>query len=377
MSAAARWIAVAALLGGAALFLLSLRNEPEPSPAPNKAGPGTTESVPQGPPAKPGILDSHETCKGCHEEIYREWESSYHAQAWVDPLFRELSQDYHDQTCHSCHAPRPIHETGFATAETRGSDRESGINCLTCHKKGEHVVGPIRDPQANPEAPADCGPAYDPAHASDESQQATIVYCGICHNAHGTHEEFLGSRFAREGMTCNTCHMPEVVRPIVKGGKPRRSRVHTFPGAHSEETLRAAMGIEAKREGDRIVARVVNKGAGHKIPTDARHRGIHLRVSFFDAYDKPVAATNDKGETGREVTIDLVRLFYRQEQREPTQVDPDGTLGKNNWRESSIAIPPGAKGGHAQLRLYYLLNHAWPMEKGVLVEQKKVPLTDG
>jgi hypothetical protein len=377
MSPLARLIAVLALVAGAALFLFALRGG-EVDPAPGRAAsPGTAPAPPSGPPAKPGLLDSHENCKGCHEEIWNEWASSYHAQAWVDPLFRELSNDYRDQSCHSCHAPRPIHETGFATAEARSSGRESGVNCLTCHRKGDHAVGPIADPQGTAETPADCGPAYDPEHARESSQEKVIAFCGVCHNLHKTHEEFLGSRYAREGMTCLTCHMPEVVRPIVKGGKPRQSRRHTWPGAHSEEMLRTAMALDARREGGRVLVRAINRGAGHRVPTDARHRALHVRVAFFDAFDAPVAAVADDGTRGREVTIDLIRLFYRDEMREPTQVEPDGTLGKENWRESGIAIPKEALGGRAQVSLYYLLRWDWPMEKGVLVQQVKVPLDAG
>ena len=67
--------------------------------------------------------------------------------------------------------------------------------------------------------------------------------------------------------------------------------------------------------------------------------------------------------------MDVIRLFYRHEQRDPTQIDPAGTLGKNNWRDSKFPIPAAARGGSARLRLYYHLNWSWPMHKGVLVEE--------
>ncbi|MGQ0613035.1 MAG: multiheme c-type cytochrome [Planctomycetaceae bacterium] len=375
MNAAARIVFAVALLAGAVLFVISLRSPPsDPRPGPTDSDGESAHATP-GPEAKPGVLDSHENCRACHETIYREWEASYHAQAWVDPMFKELSKDYRDESCHSCHAPRPVHEAGFATAEARRSVREAGITCLTCHQKGNRVVGPIRDPEGTPAYPPDCGPTYDPAHASGESQEVTNTYCGVCHNLHKTNDEFLGSRFAREGMTCLSCHMQEVVRPIVPNGKPRRSRIHTFPGAHSEELLRQAMEAQARVEGDRLVARTVNKGAGHKIPTDARHRAILLRVAFFDGDGGPVPVTSPlTGDVDREVTIDLIRLFYRWEEKESTQIDPEGTLGRDPWREASIGIPAAARGGKAVVRLYYLLRWDWPPERGVLVDQEEVRL---
>jgi len=382
MNLTARVVVVIALVAGTALFLMALRAD-TPTPAGVEgeaptAGGDTASNVPAGPAAKPGVLDSHETCKPCHEEIYAEWMEDRHSQAWVGALYTELSLNHTDANCWSCHAPRPILETGLdSPAETRANYREEGITCLTCHQRGNHVVGSIEDPEDTAEVTADCGPVYDPIHASERSQEATIKYCGVCHNLHGTDKEFLGSKYAREGMTCLTCHMKEVVSPVAKGGKPRVRRVHHFHGAHSEHMLREAMTIEATTDGKTVVARVVNRGAGHKIPTDARHRAIRLRLAFVDKYGQPVPFSWEGAAPQRENTIDLIRLFYRQEQREPTQIDPPGTLGKDNWRETVVEIPEAAVGGRAVLKLYYFLAHSYPLHKATLVEQKEIALDAG
>jgi hypothetical protein len=288
----------------------------------------------------------------------------------VGELYTELSKNHTDATCFSCHAPRPIFETGLASpAEARADRRELGIDCLTCHRRGDRVLGATADPEDTPECAADCGPTPDAAFPAGDRQEATSRFCGVCHNLHGTCDEFAGSRYAREGKTCLDCHMQEVLGPIAKGGRPRVRRVHRMPGGHSDEMLRKAMTLSARREGDRIVGRVTNEGAGHKVPTDARHRAIYLRASFYDAYGQPVAVGGR-----REVDMDVIRLFYRPEQKDPTQIDPDGTLGKDNWRESSTAIPEGAKGGYAHLRLYYFLRWDWPVRRGTLVAEVKVPI---
>ncbi|MFB3066111.1 MAG: multiheme c-type cytochrome [Planctomycetota bacterium] len=377
MSGRLRAVLALLIVGGAALFVYALGEPPTPKPLPPPSN-GVNVVAAVGPEAKPGVLDSAENCKRCHAEIYAEWESNYHSQAWTDELFKGLSNDYRKTSCHTCHAPRPLHETGFATAEARRTDRSSGINCLTCHKKGNHVVGSIRDPEGTAEYPADCGPVYDPDHADHGAQQTTIQYCGVCHNLHGTHEEFLGSAYAREGKTCLSCHMPEVQRPLVPGGRVRRTSSHRLPGAHSLEMLKRAMRIDVRKQGGRLRVRVVNQGAGHKIPTDARHRAIHVRVSFVDAYGAPVpvpSPLDTEGAPDKTVSMDLVRLFYRWQQIEPTQVDPLGTLGKPNERESSIEIPAGARGGKAIVRLYYLLVWNWhPETRGQLVDEKVVEL---
>jgi len=373
MSAPARITLAAVLVLGATLFVLALV-WPEPKEAESATRPeNTAAAVPENPPAQAGILDSSDSCKGCHAEIFKEWEQDRHSQAWVGALYTEKSLNHTDTSCFSCHAPRPILETGLdSPAEARQDFRESGINCLSCHQRGKHVVT-AGEPGASP-----CGAVHDPAFPADrpDMREATITFCGVCHNLHGTHLEFMGSRYYRDGMTCLTCHMSEeVVSPTVKGGPPKAHKAHRFPGAHSKEMLQKAMTIVAERKGDRVVARVVNRGAGHKIPTDARHRAIRLKIAFLDKYGEPVPVLDPQtGGLEREATLDLIRLFYRQEQREPTQVDPEGTLGKDNWRESSIAIPAAAKGGKAILRLYYNLSPYAPVEQGTLVEEKVVPL---
>jgi len=378
----ARLALVGTMIAGAALFLYALQTEPpveanEAPPAEDGAPP-----LPDAPPAKPGVLDSSETCRECHREIYDEWTSDRHAKAWVGELYVELTKNHSDPNCFSCHAPRPILETGLdSPAESRGEARESGIDCLSCHRRGNHVAGPSRTHGPVAGRDPDCGPVYDPRLARTGAQKATATFCGVCHNLHGTCDEFLGSVYAREGKTCLSCHMEETVAPSVTGGPPKARRVHRFPGAHSEEMLKRAMKFEARIEEGEVRARVVNRGAGHKIPTDARHRAIYLRIAFFDKFGQPLRVTTidpitRREVTDREVSMDAIRLFYRQEQREPTQIDPKGTLGKDNWRDSSFPIPDGARGGHARLRLYYHLKWSWPMHKGVLVQEEKLEVPE-
>jgi predicted CXXCH cytochrome family protein len=380
MSLAARLVLIAILLVGAGLFIGSLVVEPpaEPSVPPEEHEPGAS-APPASPEAKPGVLDSPENCRRCHPAIYAEWEQDRHSKAWTGALYTEISKNHMDPTCWPCHAPRPILETGVnSPAEARKNFREEGITCLTCHRRGRHVVGPIPDPGDTPEVTADCGPVYDPDYPVDrpDAQQTTIAFCGVCHNLHGTDKEFMDSKYYDEGKTCLSCHMgEEVMGPVAVGGRKRLRRVHRLPGGHSPAMLERAMEFSARQEGRRVVARVTNKGAGHRIPTDARHRSIDLRIAFFDAYGQPVPVPDpETGALEREVRIDRIRLFYRQEHREPTQVDPAGTPGRDNWRESSIEVPADARGGHARLRLFYNLKWSWPPEKGTLVQEGTVKL---
>ncbi|MHC4448668.1 MAG: multiheme c-type cytochrome [Planctomycetota bacterium] len=378
MNFGVRIVLVGLMLAGAALFLFALQSEPPAAEDENTSK--QTEQIPvtDAPAAKEGVLDSSKNCRACHTEIYDEWAGDRHAKAWVGKLYIELSQNHSDPNCFSCHAPRPVLETGLdSPAESRGEAKESGIDCLSCHRRGDHVVGPSRThgPVAGHEP--ECGPVYDPRMARTGALEQTATFCGVCHNLHGTCDEFLGSRYAREGETCLSCHMEETVAPAVTGGPPKARRVHQWLGAHSEKMLKRAMKFDARIDGDKVAARVTNRGAGHKIPTDARHRAIYLRIAFFDPYGQPVRVTTTDPISRREVTdlevsMDVIRLFYRQEQREPTQIDAAGTLGKDNWRDSTFPVPAAARGGEVRLRLYYHLKWSWPMHKGVLVQEQKM-----
>lgn len=380
MSTGARLMLVVVMIVGAALFIFALQaGSPAPLPVPDEPDPVFVAAV-DAPKAKPGVLDSAANCRECHQEIYDEWTGDRHAKAWVGKLYTELSKNHSDPNCYSCHAPRPILETGLQSpAESRGDAREAGIDCLSCHRRGDHVAGPSRTHGEVAGRKPDCGPVFDPRLARDGAQAATANFCGVCHNLHGTCDEFLGSQYARDGNTCLTCHMEETMAPSVTGGPAKARRVHRWLGAHSEKTLRTAMKLDAKLESDNVHARVTNRGAGHRIPTDARHRAIYVRIAFTDEFGQPIPITakdpiSHRDVTGRELSMDVIRLFYRHEQRDPTQIDPAGTLGKDNWRDSQFPIPDAARGGSARLRLYYHLNWSWPMHKGVLVEEMKLEI---
>src|SRR6185369_17231375 len=61
--------------------------------------------------SKAGFTDP-ETCGGCHEDKYKEWNGSLHSMAFIDPVYQgELNKAVkavgHDiaRQCESCHSP--------------------------------------------------------------------------------------------------------------------------------------------------------------------------------------------------------------------------------------------------------------------------------
>ena len=47
-----------------------------------------------------------EACGVCHTDIYNEWKTSIHAQAYTDPFFQAYwTKDKHIWVCLNCHTP--------------------------------------------------------------------------------------------------------------------------------------------------------------------------------------------------------------------------------------------------------------------------------
>ncbi len=357
MSIALRSTLGRSLLAGAlGLSLAACGGEQPPARAPGPlkrpavappAGP-LPGGVPAGPadPALPvsGFV-SAEQCGRCHTEIYAEWKASYHGQAMVDPLFLELSADVNKEECIRCHAPVPIREVDFQTPIARTERREDAISCLSCHQTQGGMAGPFEGLRGA------CNPIYDP------DQRDVVKICFGCHNQHDTGNEWLAGPWSPEApeprqkpaTTCLDCHMPEVERPLVVGGPVRKGRRHTWPGGHDMTQLRKAATLEVEVTprpdgGQRVQAFVTNVGAGHYIPTDARHRSFDVYLRLWDAEGRVILDPLDPNQQAQ-AQLAKYRKNYRGTGLLDTQIPPLarvsglGELWKG-WRD----LPPGARG---------------------------------
>lgn len=338
-----RGIAALALAGAvvAAVVVLSTRPEPARPSAPGGGTPGGGTSAAQtrdpgaggGAAAERAPFETASECRACHEDLYAEWQASYHGMAWTDPMVQALSLGFQKLECIDCHAPMPIHVTGVGVrVAPRKHSRSDGVDCLSCHLLEDGVgVAATRtiDTSATPGA---CRPTAVPAMSDGTA-------CAGCHNQHETLNELAASGLKE---TCNDCHMPSVDRK----GKPGRS--HVFPGGHDVAMHRRAAKLDVTVADGRIAARVTNVGAGHHIPTDARHRSYNLWVSVWDPRGN--LQVDDQQMPGGEF-----RLYYRDDFRPSTQI------AHGAHREAVWPIPEGLR-GRAVVRLVYALN---PEELGV------------
>lgn len=253
----------------------------------------------------PKGLDSltAESCGACHREIYEEWKSSIHAHAYDDPFFQAYwRKDRNIWVCLNCHTPLENQQPTLIKEIPRGrvekavqepnprydaAYQHEAITCAACHVRDGVVLGPFDDSVAPHPT------RFDPSFR-------TTQVCYRCHNVVsgpaqfynvgpcGTYAEYEGKFFMQErGLICQSCHMPEVERPVAEGGPIRQGRRHLWRGGHDPDMVRRAVAVQVEADPPspvpgkpvRFTLTLINAGAGHKIPTGDPDR--HFTIEFL------------------------------------------------------------------------------------------------
>jgi hypothetical protein len=264
------------------------------------------------------VFDSSKICKGCHIEIYRQWQGSVMAHSWKDPIYRALLKRASEATdgavdnfCIGCHSPIGMVTGRIADLDVKDK-RIPGVDCETCHSiasrtgldNGAYLLHKSMDGNVKYGSRND---AESPFHETAYSELHTRSdFCAVCHNVthpfnsvaiERTYDEWLDSPYSEQGVQCQDCHMSQETGEgggIVKSalmGKPRKSIAgHYFSGGNavllryfgfedraqrSIEMLRSAATLELVSAPDvvrggslvTVTYKVSNVGAGHKLPT--------------------------------------------------------------------------------------------------------------
>lgn len=237
------------VLGLAAWLAYALVHEAAPAP-----DPGAAPAAPAA--AAPAEWTSSAQCRDCHAQVFAEWLASPHANSWNNEDVRVQSEDFSNQVCIDCHAPRPVWESGIGERVLpRASRRAEGVDCITCHLLPDgRVAGTVENPAA-------------PCRPTVRRELQRVDFCAGCHDQHKTVQQYKETPFVEERIGCIQCHMPS------RTADPADGRVHTMPGGHYIEVVRTAVTLEAApRPGGGFTVTVANTGAGHSYPTDERSR---------------------------------------------------------------------------------------------------------
>lgn len=263
---------------------------------------------------------SPQSCGVCHPQQLADWKDSWHALGMGPGMMGQLVDDDVTpgfvQQCQRCHAP--LHEQhpqvkagDDAWAPNPNHDealRLAGLTCAGCHVRGHTRYGPPRREGVEPVDDAPHGGFEVRAEFQDPR------FCWSCHDftkkqlalegklLQETYEEWRRTAYARDGVTCQSCHMSE--------GR------HLWRGIHDPDTVRAAMTAEAALEHPGhllwpVQARltVTNTGAGHRFPTYSTP-WVQLVVEQVDATGAPIQGTRQVGTVARRVTPDLKREVF-------------------------------------------------------------------
>ena len=285
--------------------------------------------APQGPPpARFSPVEASlqpESCGTCHPAQHADWTTSLHAASMGPGVAGQLvemleSDPPSAQSCLTCHAPlaeqSPLVAVGAAPRPNPEYDRAlaaKGLACAACHVRAHERFGPPRrDGSVASASPRDTLP-----HDGVTRTAAFLrsEFCQGCHQftpdgfalngklLENTYNEWRASRFAREGVQCQDCHMPD--------------RRHLWRGIHDADMVRSGLTIVAKtgaaryRPGEtaRATLSVTSTRVGHAFPTYVTPRVI-LRAELLDAAGQVVAGSRAEKVIAREVALDLSREVF-------------------------------------------------------------------
>ncbi len=258
-----------------------------------------------------------EECGSCHVEIYEEWKSSIHAEAFHDPFFQAYwKKDDNIWVCLNCHTPLENQQPTLIQELPRGrvekavqipnyrydpEYQQEGVTCAACHVRDGMILGPYDDSVAPHPT------KFDPSFR-------TTQVCYRCHNVVsgpmqfynagpcGTYPEYEGKFFMKEkGLICQSCHMPEVERPVAKDSPIRYGRRHLWRGGHDPDMVKRAVAVQVQAdpptpqpgEEVKLTLTLINAGAGHKIPTGDPDRFFTVEFTVRDSNGTVVHEQSD------------------------------------------------------------------------------------
>ena len=283
-------------------------------------------------------------CKSCHPTIWREWENSMHAKAWIDEIYQAAAAQIADREtkCDQCHAPQPILITGVGKMpQLRDKQRDAGVSCLVCHLDAH---GAMHGPPASADT-------YFHANVTNPIYTEPTTLCGTCHGQQSVPEHdqvssFLKSEFSRGNTSCATCHMPVVTRlQSTTSRESIKGRKHTWRGSRSVAQLRRAATLQLEYANRKADVKLRSK-TGHILP------GGTLRTIVL------------------EVTVLAPDGTERQKQRISISAKHENRLLPNENRTYTFDMAAATTSDTIKARLIYQLTPETPQPKRILMAEQ-------
>ncbi len=289
-----------------------------------------------------------EACGICHQEIYAEWRTSMHSAAYTDPFFQAYwRKDEYEWSCLTCHTPlenqleqriAQFKNNDFSQPQFVANSRfdaelqQEGITCAACHLRDGIIYGPYPAEQLNAPHPV----AFDERFLSEEiclgchevaAKPFSFLRSGIC----GTGGEWKDGPYIKKGYRCQTCHMPEVTRPLVAGMKKHKGGRHLWRGGNSPEQVAKALTITVTPiASNQIRVDITNSGAGHNFPTGDPDREVFITARLI----------NKEGEVLQSEELHIRRIIIWK----PIMIElSDNRIAPLETRNLLLTIPSNLK----------------------------------
>jgi len=275
-------------------------------------------------------------CGTCHTRQYADWKTSRHHQAMGPGILGQLVDTPPHatsarQSCLHCHAPLKKQAANLTAAmsalpprpfaEIPGKNSikpfyQQGVVCAACHVRHNQRFGPPRrDGVLAADTPELPHGGWISTPAFEDSR-----FCAACHQfgadgyaldgkrLENTYEEWRASRYARQGISCQRCHMPD--------------RRHLWRGIHDPAMVRKGLTIRTAGpviQNGWVSARLTVKSTwiGHDFPTYVTPKVI-LEIYQAGRDGQPLAGTLRQYIIGRQVSLDLTKE-YRDTRLAPGQ----------------------------------------------------------
>ena len=263
-----------------------------------------------------------ETCGTCHQQQWRQWQSSRHARALSSGLLGQLVDVRREdpdlvRNCLTCHAPLSEQYRDLLASTELAPDH--GITCAACHVRQYRYFGPPSRSQ-RPSVQHFTGGHHGGAVATTAFRRSE--FCAPCHQfaadgfalngtlLQNTYQEWIQSPQARQGQTCQTCHMPQ--------GQ------HLSRGIRDRQAVAQALELEVEWQWQqpnkylRGTVRLHNRGAGHFLPTYVTP-ALFVHLSLVDAQGALLDSTTQTRVVQRRLPFDQSYELF------DTRIPPGGS----------------------------------------------------
>jgi len=223
---------------------------------------------------------TNESCKECHEDIYYEYQTSFHSKTYFnDELHRKVADKVSTKTydCAVCHMPGAKNIKELVNGEARPSklydEQKDAISCFYCHQIGYVQKAHARNINYLSKKPKGYKPSmFGSLEDVDDSDKHEMLHnpiykqnvCLGCHSHKRNSHDVLIFEAIQENQDsteCIKCHMPYVNGGVEKTNKRGRTehRSHAFEGIHSTEMIKESVDISLQTKDNVVEVTLTNK----------------------------------------------------------------------------------------------------------------------